>query len=343
MKKILIILPVALFLFPVILAAKPDSVPKPTPKPKQEAGSVAPQGEDPIGDLIKKDTTTGKNPEGAKVVDGGLEYVACFSSGNLSVRNETLDKVLFKISPNDSVKLFQGWGENKKKKTVSGKEYDFVRAQFPDEEEGDPDEGWLPEDFIKLKSECASALKEEAEEKLRDDAEASRDVDINGLNDPNCCEFPLSKYTNSFMGGMAEFGHKRGKGRRLHAACDLYQTRNAPISSVAGGTIIRSLYKFYQGTWAVEVKHQGGFVVRYGEMTGKSVKGQKNNKKVTRGQLVGYMGKVNSNCCEPMLHFELYSGKKKGSLSGNGKYKRRSDLINPTKDLLKWRKEKFRD
>ena len=34
---------------------------------------------------------------------------------------------------------------------------------------------------------------------------------------------------------------------------------------------------------------------------------------------------------QPMLHFEMYSGKASGSLGGNGgPYQRRSDLVNPT-------------
>jgi hypothetical protein len=43
-----------------------------------------------------------------------------------------------------------------------------------------------------------------------------------------------------------------------------------------------------------------------------------------------------------MLHFELYSGEKTGALkSKTGKYKRRSDLMNPTPYLLKWQEKVF--
>ena len=42
-----------------------------------------------------------------------------------------------------------------------------------------------------------------------------------------------------------------------------------------------------------------------------------------------------------MLHFELFSGKGSGSLSGGGEYKRRWDLLNPTERLRKWEKAKF--
>jgi murein DD-endopeptidase MepM/ murein hydrolase activator NlpD len=109
--------------------------------------------------------------------------------------------------------------------------------------------------------------------------------------------------------------------------------------------VIRNLYYFYQGTYALEVKHAGGFIVRYGEITGKKAKEISEGGKVKQGQIVGYMGKVNSKCCEPMLHFELYTGKKTGSLSQRGKgnkYHRRSDLVDPTKYLLRWEQESLK-
>ena len=46
-----------------------------------------------------------------------------------------------------------------------------------------------------------------------------------------------------------------------------------------------------------------------------------------------------------MLHFELYSGEKTGSLTDRSskatKYQRRRDLMNPTPYLLKWEDGKF--
>lgn len=274
---------------------------------------------------------------------GSLQYVACFANDTLSIRDEALTAAVFKIKPFEAVKPIQGWEETKKVKEVRGQTFVFVKAQFPEQTDETNDIGWIEEKFIRAKSECIGA---------QDSGPAQPDIQIPisgfdevapstaGLNDPTCCKFPILKPTDSFMSGMAMFGHARPRGR-VHGACDLYQTKNASIVSVFSGTIISSLYKFYQGTWALEVKHSGGFVVRYGEMTGKEVPGIAKNKKVTPGQQVGFMGRVNSNCCEPMLHFELYKGTKKGSLSGGGKYKRRSDLINPTQYLLSWRKKQF--
>ena len=138
------------------------------------------------------------------------------------------------------------------------------------------------------------------------------------------------------------FKARRGGGTRSHAACDLYRYKDEPILSVAPGVVLRGLYYFYQGTYALEVRHSGGFIVRYGELTGKKEIGVSNGKKVKMGQRVGYMGKVNSNCCRPMLHFELFKGTKSGSLSQKGnKFQRRSDLLDPTHYLQKWESGKF--
>ena len=97
----------------------------------------------------------------------------------------------------------------------------------------------------------------------------------------------------------------------------------------------------------VEVEHSGGFVVRYGELTGKIANNTSIGKQVIMGDRLGYIGKVSSGCCEPMLHFELYSGKLKGPLTQQGAevngvlYNRRRDLINPTQHMLKWQDAKF--
>ena len=133
------------------------------------------------------------------------------------------------------------------------------------------------------------------------------------------------------------FGSNRDGGARKHAAADLYRSKGDPIKAVTSGTVIRNTYFFYQGTYAIEVKHSGGFVVRYGELTGSSPTRQ--NQAVSVGQTVGYMGKT--TCCTPMLHFELYSGKATGPLKGGGKYQRRSDLLNPTSYLKQWQANSF--
>ena len=88
-----------------------------------------------------------------------------------------------------------------------------------------------------------------------------------------------------------------------------------------------------------EIVTAGGI---YGEITGKVAAGIRGGAPVSMGQVVGYMGKVSSGCCNPMLHFELYSGARTGSLSGGGKFRRRADLLDPTQYLRRWQETQFK-
>jgi murein DD-endopeptidase MepM/ murein hydrolase activator NlpD len=55
---------------------------------------------------------------------------------------------------------------------------------------------------------------------------------------------------------------------------------------------------------------------------------------VKRGQLIGYVGHLSIKVPSNMLHLEMYSNvNDKGTLSGGGKYKRRTDLIDPSNYL----------
>lgn len=289
--------------------------------------TVTPSNE-PIPTVVDDDQT---------VIVGGMEDVVCVSDNVLNVRDDSLDEVLFSAQAGEKVKQFQGWGNNTQSKTIGGINYTFVKVQFPERESSDQTIGWIVQRFIKAKSQCPYV---NGNIIVRDS-----DAQITGLDDPNCCEFPtVKKVTHRFNSGMRRFSAGRGEGTRLHAACDLYRYKDEPILSVAPGTVIRGLYYFYQGTYAIEVKHSSGFVVRYGEMTSKRATDVELGAELKMGQRVGYMGKVNSNCCRPMLHFELYSGKKTGSLSlspGVNKYNRRSDLMDPTEYLLKWEESRF--
>lgn len=260
---------------------------------------------------------------------GSLDQVVCITSGTLSVRSDDLNKVLFYAKKHERVKVFQGWGDVAKTKTVDGVNYNYLKLQFPERE--DANIGWVADAYVKPASECAGYPKTEpAPVEIKPMA---------GLGDSKCCKFPLAnKPTNSYTSGTPSFGSNRDGGARKHAASDLYRKKGDVIKAVTSGTVIRNTYFFYQGTYAIEVKHSGGFVVRYGELTGSSP--TKLGQAVKLGQTVGYMGKT--TCCTPMLHFELYSGSKTGPLStGSGKYQRRSDLLNPTSYLQKWSANTF--
>lgn len=277
------------------------------------------------------DVNIGTEPEsGLSIVEGSIDQLVCIGSGTLSVRSDNLNSVLFSVKRGDPVKSFQGWGDVKKTKTISGKKYTFIKLQFP--ERSSNNIGWVAEIYVKTRSQCPGLGKPSVP------PESSRP--ISGINDPRCCVFPLnSRPIVSYTSGAASFGSSRSGGRRKHAASDLYRVKGDSIKAVADGQVIRGLYFFYQGTYAIELKHAGGFVVRYGEIGSTAPVGQGRN--VRAGQTVGYMGKT--TCCKPMLHFELYSGAKTGALSGGGPYQRRSDLMNPTAYLQRWQDEAFRD
>ncbi|MBT7608307.1 MAG: peptidoglycan DD-metalloendopeptidase family protein [Bacteriovoracaceae bacterium] len=268
----------------------------------------------------------------------GIDNVVCVSTEHLNVRNTKLDKVVFTAKLGEKIKVFQGWGEHTQSKLINGEQHIFRKVQFSERESEDQVIGWIASAFIKTKEKCKYINL-----RPKGDIDQISETTITGLDDPNCCEFPTVKRpSHRYDSGMRRFDAGRSGGKRLHAACDLYRYKDEPILSVAPGKIIRNRYYFYQGTYALEVKHSGGFVVRYGELDKKAISGMSKGKELKMGERIGYMGKVNSDCCRPMLHFELFDGSKTGSLSQSGnRYQRRSDLINPTTYLLKWENENF--
>lgn len=156
---------------------------------------------------------------------------------------------------------------------------------------------------------------------------------IKGLNSPACCLMPLEHKPNSYLSGQGRFGW--GRGGRIHAGVDLYGKIGDKVRAVAPGQVIREPYLFKKNTMAVDVRHEGGFVVRYGEISQRDF-GMRLNGPVQRGQQIGSMAKL--ACCAPMLHLEIYSGASSGplTLKGVGRYHRRSDLVDPTKYIQKW-------
>jgi murein DD-endopeptidase MepM/ murein hydrolase activator NlpD len=253
------------------------------------------------------------------------------------VRNQDLDDVIFRALRGEKLKIFQSWDSDKKTTVIGGVEYDFVKVEFSGREENDQKTGWVAANFIEAQTDCKFIPQDQ------DETDHITDTQISGIDDEKCCEFPTVKQaTHPYTSGMRRFRAGRGGGTRLHAAADIYRYKDEPILSIAPGQILRNKYYFYQGTYALEVLHSGGFIVRYGEITGMGPNEIKKDSQVKMGQRIGYMGVVNSGCCRPMLHFELYDGSKRGSLSQRGNsFQRRSDLINPTPYLLRWEDEKF--
>jgi len=303
---------------------------------------LEPQMDGTTGKTIEEDIELAQSSQTEKEAGPGaqeevlssLERVTCMGSRTLNIRSEDLETVLFKATVGEPVKVFQSWGEESLKRTIGGVEYNFVKVEFSERESSDEKVGYVADSFIKEKEKCGHLRK------VRREDMAS--VEIKGIDDGKCCDFPtIEKPTHSYTSGMRRFNAGRSGGRR-HAACDLYRYKDEPIRAIAAGKVLTDLYYFYQGTFALEVKHSGGFVARYGELTGKKAKNIRKNRTVVMGQRLGYIGKVNSGCCRPMLHFELFKGTKRGSLStSSGRFRRRSDLLNPTEYLLRWEDDVF--
>lgn len=263
--------------------------------------------------------------EGLTVVPGALDNVICTTSSQLNVRNAGLDRVLFTVNRLDDVLVMQSWEENEKTRVIDGKSYKFIRVQFPQRRSGE-NEGWVAEAYVTSRSLCTGGRAEET----------APGVGKGGWLFPT-----IARTTHSYKEGMRRFKAGRSGGR-LHAACDLYRVKDERLVSVGDGVIIRDRHAFYQGTYSIEVKYNDGRVVRYGEITGKAAPGVSLGAKVKAGQTIGYVGKVNSGCCNPMLHFEMYSGTATGSLSQPGnQFGRRKDLLDPTADLSSWEKAQF--
>lgn len=294
-----------------------------------------------ITERLIADTTTQ-----ARVVRGELIYVLCAS--NVHIRSENLRDILFTTGSYERVSPFQGWGENKKSKIVNGQDYKFVKVQFQDNSNRPTDIGWVADSYVKLKSDCVGATTPRVS--LADDTLSN----IRGLEDPKCCLFPIEKHPNaSYTTGARQFGASRvakNGGVRKHAATDLYTKLYSNIVAVAPGRVLYSPIDFYMMTKEFAVQHKGGFVARYGEITPKRrARGIESGATVKTGQVIGYVGQTiwpdGSRRAPPMLHFELYSGTGKGSLStknaGPKRFYRRSDLMNPTKYMQRWENMTF--
>lgn len=157
---------------------------------------------------------------------------------------------------------------------------------------------------------------------------------IFGVKPDSGYKFPLSSRSPlSYKTGMRRFGSRRGNGR-LHAGCDLYAPVGTKVFALADGIVETAAYKFYLGTYAIEIKHTE-FLALYGELgliSSTLTKGAK----VKKGQFIGEVGQLNGLDMS-MLHLEVYSGTGRGKLTvrSNLPYKRRADIMDPTPILDK--------
>jgi hypothetical protein len=193
---------------------------------------------------------------------------------------------------------------------------------------------------------------------------ASDEVRITPVNPAPDLAFPialdeatlfLSNFDSSASTGAFRASRSGG---RLHAGCDLYWTNddgnayrngyyplndNKAVYAIADGTIT-AYDSFYLGTHEVVIDH-GDFIVRYGEVDDGGLTGGLGvGSPVTAGQQIGTMGDLDIGSGWAMLHLELYSGERSGSLTQrsnpsylyvpDGNFQRRGDLMDCTPFLL---------
>lgn len=264
-----------------------------------------------------------------------IDSVVCLKDGTLSVRDESLQNILFQANKLEVVKIAQGF--------VAPKDPRYIKVQFS-ARSADKNTGWVAKEYIQLKSACEMTKPAVQAQRQQANQAAVAVAGAGGALSGDCCNFPLAKRpTTSYKEGMRRFAWRRGA-NRIHAACDLYGSVGDAVNAVNDGVILRGPYAFYGGVYAVEAVHTGGFVVRYGEVLGKVAAGISSGTKIAKGRAVGFVGQVGGHGkLSPMLHFELYSGKQEGPLTQRGAkgYQRRGDLLNPTDYLSRWEQAKF--
>ena len=141
---------------------------------------------------------------------------------------------------------------------------------------------------------------------------------------------PLDKkWIKGYKVGSRAFGSQRDNGNRLHAGIDLYAPPNTPIYAVDDGIVIGVSSNFYKNVGQITIKHKN-YIIRYAETNRNYFK---IGDKIKAGQHIADVGLI-EGLEMSMLHFEMYSNINDVSpltIVDNKPYKRRKDLVNPTK------------
>lgn len=299
-------------------------------QPKEFAQSPPPSKSlEPDSSFVRPTLPEPESIEPASV-KGLQQNVVCTKADPLKIYDESFKNVVYRIQRFQSIKVFQDWdGKNQEKMHNSIRMYKVQATNA----QGLVINGWAAANLIKTPAECPgyTLIGSPTGETLIEGSTIV--VDNNeGLYRFPTEQKPKLEYTKG--SGQRFFGANRSG--RKHAACDLFRPKGEKVFAVANGVVL-SKYYFYSGTYAIEVKHDGGPVVRYGEVASRSVAGAKVGDRVLKGQHIGYIDHLT------MLHFEMYKGTKTGPLTvrGNNAFQRRSDLMDPTANLKKWEQETF--
>ncbi len=115
---------------------------------------------------------------------------------------------------------------------------------------------------------------------------------------------PSEKPVKSSVSFESPFGVRSdpfGRGRAMHAGIDLAGPVGTPIYATADGTVARSGWNSGGYGNLVELDHGRGITTRYGHMS--KITAQEGSR-VTRGQLIGYMGSTGRSTGSH-LHYEV--------------------------------------
>lgn len=258
------------------------------------------------------------------------QYIVCTKSDPLKIYDDSLNQILYRIQRFQAIYVFQNWNGAREEKKIGRTTYVKVQAKNA---RGDSINGWAAAVYIKRPSDCKDfgLVGSPDGETLIEGSTIVVDTNPGEFRFPTE-QKPTSPYTQG--SGKRYFGADRSG--RKHAACDLIRPQGEKVFAVSNGTVLQK-YRFYAGTYAIEVKHDSGHVVRYGEVSSQSVAQSAKGDRVVKGQHIGYISHLR------MLHFEMYSGEGTGPLTVRGKneYSRRSDLLDPTSYLLSWEENTF--
>ena len=92
---------------------------------------------------------------------------------------------------------------------------------------------------------------------------------------------------------------------KLHRGVDFAAPRGTPIYAAGNGTIVRAGRNGAYGKY-VRIRHNSRYSTAYAHMSG-FARGVRRNKRVTQGQVIGYVG-TTGRSTGPHLHYEILAG-----------------------------------
>jgi len=113
---------------------------------------------------------------------------------------------------------------------------------------------------------------------------------------------PLS-FTRISSGFTTRRLHPITKTYKAHPAIDYAAPIGTPIKSVGDGTVVQATYNKYNGNF-VRIRHNSTYETLYNHMS-KFGRGIRSGKKVTQGQIIGYVGSTGLST-GPHLDFRMY-------------------------------------